>query len=169
MTISEATKLVAILKGVYLREQFTDASPRAFLWLLEDLPFDVVLQAAKIHGTRSKWCPTPAELRAIIAEMAVPKIPAGDAWEIVQKQIRRHGYADFASCDFGDPAITSAVRAVGWRRLCLDEDQKFIRREFDEALERAQAEAVTKAQTGSAGAALLNGEAEIVHLPRRAS
>ncbi len=30
MNLSEATKLVAILKGVYLREKFTDESPQGF-------------------------------------------------------------------------------------------------------------------------------------------
>lgn len=165
MNLSEATKLVAILKGVYLREQFTDESPQAFLWLLEDLPYDVVLQAAKIHGTRSKWCPTPSELREIIANQAVPAIPAGEAWEVVQKQIRKNGYAGYDQCAFGDEAIDAAVRRVGWRRLCLDEDQKFIRRDFDQALEAAQERIRTDVQSG----AVALGGGEIVQLPRKAS
>ena len=167
MNISEATKLVAILKGVYLREPFTEESPKAFLWLLEDLPYELVLQAAKIHGTRSKWCPTPAELREVIAEKAAPAVPAGEAWEIVQKQIRKNGYAGFSDCDFGDEAITLAVKTVGWRRLCLDEDQKFIRRDFDQALETCQERVRKDVQTGAAGVALPQPAGEIVQLPRR--
>lgn len=150
MNLSEATKLVAMLKSVYLREQFTEQSPNAFLWLLEDLPYESVLQAAKIHGTRSKWCPTPAELREIIADEAVPTISAGEAWETVIRQIRKHGYANFDQCDFGDEAILAAVKSVGWRRICLEPDEKgYIRRDFEQALEVAQHRIRRDVQSGA--------------------
>ncbi len=149
MNLSEATKLVAILKGVYLREQFTEESPKSFLWLLGDLSLDDVLEAAQIHGRTSKWCPTAAELREIIANKAFPAIPSGDAWEIVQKQIRAHGHSGFGQCNFGNDAVEMAVRRVGWRRLCLDEDQKYIRRDFDLALTAEQERTHKDIQSGS--------------------
>ncbi len=153
MNLSEATKFVAILKGVYLREQFTEASPKSFLWLLEDLQYEAVLRAARIHGIRSKWCPTPAELREIIDESKAPNISTGEAWEVVQKQIRRHGYDAWENCLFGDEAILAAVKAVGWRRLCYDDNsQGYVRRDFDLALVRAQERSRKEIQTGSVDA-----------------
>jgi hypothetical protein len=150
VTLTDAAKLVAVLKGVYLREQFTEESPRAFLWLLEDLPVEAVMAAAKIHGTRSKWCPTPAELREIIAEQATPKMPAGDAWEWVQKQVRKCGRDGFAAVIFEDQAIKDAVRRVGWRRICDEDTSKgdFVRRDFDAALAAAQTERRRDVQSG---------------------
>jgi len=150
MNLSDATKLVAILKGVYLREQFTEESPQSFLWLLGDLPLDVVLEAAKIHGMTSKWCPTAAELREVIAKKATPEIASGEAWETVLKQIRKHGYDNFDQCEFGSDAILAAVKSVGWRRICWDDlSNGYVRRDFDVALEAAQQRQRRDVQSGS--------------------
>ena len=149
MNLSEATKLVAMLKSVYVREQFTDDSPTAFLWLLEDKRYEEVLAAAKIHGMRSKWCPTPAELRDIIAEQNTVAISHGEGWDQVRRQILRHGVSGYADATFEHPAVAEAVRAVGWKRLCLEET-KYMIPEFNKALDAAQQRQRRDVQDGTA-------------------
>lgn len=166
MNLVEATKLVAILKGVYLREPFTEESPKSFLWLLHDKAYDEVLAAAQVHGMRSKWCPTPAELREIITEQLVPIVSGGEGWQVVTKQIGKHGYTGWDSVDFGSDAILEAVKQVGWKRICQDDNsQGYVRRDFETALKNVQERMRRDVQSGAAE--LAGGE--IVQLPRRAS
>ena len=164
MNLSEATKLVAILKGVYLREQFTEESPQAFLWLLGDLPYDEVLAAAQIHGRRSKWCPTAAELREIIAEQTTPQTTPGEAWELVKKQMLRYGMSRYAEWTFDDPAIAAAVKAAGVTHLCTSEEH-YARRDFEKAFGDARQRARLAVQDGTAA---LGGE-NVTAIDRRAS
>lgn len=157
----EAMELVGLLKSVYLRETFTAMSPQAFAWALSDLPAAAVMQAASIHVRRSKWAPTPAELRDIVTEQAGAAMPAGDAWERTLKLVRRHGrdYGADAMAELernGETAILDAVRAVGWRRIC-DEDvtKGYLRRDFDQAYEAAVKRERTEAQVGQLDAPAL--------------
>lgn len=163
MNLTEAAKLVAILKGVYLREQFTEESPQAFLWLLGDLPFQAVIDAAQIHGRRSKWCPTPAELRDIIAEQTVPETTPGEAWALVKKQMARYGLARYGEWEFDDPAIADAVKAAGVSHLCTSEEQ-YARRDFEKALTDAQERRRRGVQDGTAAPALTrsNGRSAVL-------
>lgn len=163
MNLSEAHKLVAILKGVYHREKFTEESPLGYHMLLDDIPYADAMAALMIHGKRSQWCPTPAELRAIIAEQtAPPEISHGAAWEQVQKQINRHGANNGADAVFDHPAVAAAVAAVGWKRLCLEET-KYITGEFNRQLEAAQEKARRGVQDGTAAL----GAGNVTALPER--
>lgn len=166
MNKAETMKLLSILSSVWSNEPIDDAKITAYQWALSDVTYAAVEQAAKTLLRSAKFFPKPAEILELIISATVPEIPAGEAFEIVQRQIRKHGYAGLSDCDFGDEAITQAVRMVGWRRLCLDEDQKFIRRDFDAALETCQQRIRKDVQSGSAA---LPAAGEIVQLPRRAS
>lgn len=153
MNIAESNVLIGVLKSIYVREQFTDDSPKMYLWLLDDLNASEVMAAVKIHGRRlpeGRFCPTPAELRGIITESREQAVPVGDAWEVVQKQIRRHGYSGWEAVDFGNPAILAAVKAVTWKRMCHDENQQFVRRDFDKHYEDAVKDLRRDAQVGDA-------------------
>lgn len=149
MTLTEAAKLVAILKGIYHREQFTEESPTAYHMLLDDLAYGDVLAAVKVHGRRSKWCPTPAELRDIITEQNVPEMSPGEAWQLVKRQINRHGYDSRGLWTFDNPAIAAAVTAVGHSHICFSEEQ-YARRDFEAAFKSAQDRQRRDVQDGSA-------------------
>lgn len=138
MNKKETTRILAILTAVWSNEQVDDAKVTAYQLALEDVSYESAQQAVKTLLRSAKFFPKPSEILELIVDVALPQKSSGECWEIVQKQIRSHGYNSWDSVDFGDDAILTAVKAVGWRRLCLDEDQKFIRRDFDDALKVAQ-------------------------------
>lgn len=155
MTKTETGKILMTLKAVWSNEDISPEKIEAYHWLLGDFPFDQVVAAVRVYMTQGTFFPKPAEILALIATAEQPRVSGAQAWEIVTKQIRRHGFVGFASCDFEHAVILDAVEAVGWRRLCLDDDEKgFIRREFmvafDAALHRGRHDV-------QLGAALLQG------------
>lgn len=138
MNRQDTVKLLSILSSVWSDETVDDRKITAYLWAFEPFPYEAVEQAARLHMQRSRFFPKPAELLELMAEQ-VPTITTGEAWELVLRQVRRHGTVGFADVTFDDPAIMAAVKSVGWRRICLDDDSKgYVRRDFDEALATAQ-------------------------------
>lgn len=149
MNRQETTKILMTLASVWSNETIDEPKITAYQWALADVPYPAVEQATRTLLRSAKFFPKPAEILELIADAHIPQVSTGEAWEIVQRQIRAHGHANFDQCDFGNDAILAAVKRVGWRRLCLDEDQRFIRRDFDEALENAQERARKELQAGT--------------------
>lgn len=111
---------------------------RDYIADLSDLPAPLVVDAITKLRRSSTFMPSVAEIRDMVVNAAVPELSSGEAWSVVQKQIGKHGFKGYERCDFGDQAIADAVRSVGWRRICLDDNEKgFVRRDFDTAYETA--------------------------------
>lgn len=164
----ETMKLLSILSSVWSGETIDDDKITAYQWALADVPYPLVEQAARVYLRRGKFFPKPAELLELIAEASVPEITSGEAWEVVRKQIGKHGFKGYERCDFGTQAIADAVRSVGWQRICLEDTSKgnFVRRDFDHAYEVAVKRLRRDVQDG---AAALPGGGQLVALERKAS
>lgn len=149
MNRNQTTKLLTTLASVWSDETIDDAKINAYEWALSEMPYEIVEQAVKVWLRRSKWFPKPAELLDLITESAVPAVSSGEAWEVVMKQIRLHGFAGSEHCEFGDETILAAVKAVGWRRICLDDNSDgYVRRDFDLAMKAAQERRRREVQSG---------------------
>ena len=104
--------------------------------------------AVKKHMEHGQFFPRPADILRIIAKANAPKESSGEAWNIVRKAINKWGVKRPEGITFSNPAIERAVAEVGWRRLCLDEE-KYARRDFQLAYERAHERYVSDVQSGS--------------------
>jgi hypothetical protein len=152
---------------VWSNEEITPEKIEVYHWLLGDFAFDAVMAAVKRHMTSGTFFPKPAELLALLSEREVPAISPGEAFAIVQKQINRHGADGFANVTFDDPAVSAAVQAVGWKRICLEDRSKadYVMRDFTAALEREQRSVRLAVQDGTAAI----GGGNVTALDRRAS
>jgi hypothetical protein len=162
MNRPETMKILAILASVWSSEPIDDAKITAYQWALADVPYRAVEVAAGKLLRTAKFFPKPAEIMELIVD-DLPMVAPGEAWETVQRQIRKHGYKGWDQVQFGDEAISAAVSSVGWRRMCLDDDQRYIRRDFDAALEAAQQRVRKVIQCGEGS--LPGGS--IIQLPKR--
>lgn len=167
MNRQETTRLLTMLASVWSGETIDEDKITVYLWAWEPFPYLAMEAAAKRYLVTGKFFPKPAELAELIAEQAVPAISTGAAMQLVQKQINRHGSTGEADITFEDPAIMEAVKAVGWKRICLEDRSKgdFVLRDFDAALKAAQQRQRRDVQDGSA--AITSGT--VTAIDRRAS
>jgi len=136
-TLNEVINVIGVLKlaypsfGARLTEDEWAALPRVWHRLLRDIPFDLLDAAAAHYATTSgsAFPPSIAELRDMAFRVANPnRMSAEEAWGEVQKAIRRIGF--YRAPEFDDPAIGRAVQIIGWRALCLSENEMADRAHF---------------------------------------
>lgn len=167
---SETAKVLSTLRAVWSNEEITPEKIEVYHWVIGDYTFDQMMTAARVHIGRGKFFPKPAELLEIVAETLVPAVSAGQAWELVLKQIGKHGRDGFGSVAFDDEAVLDAVKAIGWQRLCNDDNSKgYVRRDFDSAYENAVIRRRKAIQDGGEMALPATIGGHLVELPRRAS
>lgn len=75
---------------------------------------------------------TPSEIREKCAEYTVPHLKdQGEAWGEVQKAISQYGYyRQEEALESLTPIVREAVKRLGFREICLDENQDAVRAHF---------------------------------------
>lgn len=131
MTRAEAAKLVAALLAIYPNAVVSTATSVAYERLLGDLDFAVAEQAIDRLAKLQKFLPTVAEIRLAADEIVHgPKRLGLEAWGDVVEQIRRAGA--YQDPKFTDPVVAECVGRMGWRNLCLTENETADRARFVE-------------------------------------
>lgn len=141
MTKSEFGKFAAALKTYYPREQLLPNREALELWYnqLSDLPYDLAEIALQKWVATEKWSPSISEIREITSAIANGDIPDwGQAWETVQRAIRRYGsYQPQEAYEMMDEVSRTVVKQMGWRNLCFSENEAADRANFRMMYERA--------------------------------
>lgn len=135
MTYPEIAKLLAILKVTYPNAQSADptAQVRAWAMALSDIPYALAEAAIQRHVKRSKWHPTPSEIRELIADAHGVLPDEATAWQMVRQYIRDNGYINPAPWS-GPSIVLEAVRAIGgFRQLRMSESPDRDRDAFGRA------------------------------------
>lgn len=169
MAASEIAKIVGELVAAHPRMQIGPETVALYCTALDDLEPEAVQWAARRLIQTSKFFPTVAEIRELVAQAAVGvEKTASEAWEHVIGEVRRVGYY----MHDGEPALNDverrAVRALGgWRSLCMSEEpQGVLRAQFKTAYEDAMRTAVRVANVGRMPA-LPEGGGKVLELPER--
>jgi hypothetical protein len=142
---------------------------------LQDIPSDE-LKAAVLHCLTQSgraFAPTIGEIRGAVADIrrAASNAPSAyEAWQIVCRAITEVG--SYGSPQFESQLIDRVVRNLGWRNLCMSENQVADRARFlqayEQLLERATKEEMllpeVRGYIESRGAVLLDTPNEIRQL-----
>ena len=133
MTKQDICALVALAASSNPTMQSKDPAPIVAAWSLMLADLDpVVAKAAVIKVCReSDFFPSVARIVAAAEELDPrnEKLPtAAEAWEEVERLIIQFGpyRAPVYSCD----TVKRAVKAIGWRQLCLGENPEADRAHF---------------------------------------
>jgi len=146
MTTKEAMALLAILREAYPRFYMDvtvqSAKTTAELWaeMLGDVDFQTSKIALKRLIATCKFPPSIAEMRESIAAVLHPPLPdAGDAWGEVNVAIRMYGFyrQQEALATMREP-VRLAVLRMGWRDLCMSENEIADRAHFFRIYESMQ-------------------------------
>lgn len=140
MTKSEFGKFVAALKTYYPREQLLPNKEAMELWYIElsDIPYDLAEVGLRKWVATEKWSPTIADIRNMTSGIANGDVPDwGQAWESVQRAIRRYGsYQVQEALESLDEITRTAVKQIGFRNLCFSENEAADRANFRMIYER---------------------------------
>lgn len=145
MNLSEAQKIIAVLKAAYPQWRPEEGSTdRVWHEMLSDLPYAVVSEgtARWIKTTTGTWPPTIGQLRAFLCEMLPEQLPTPDeAWAAV---VSRAGSVGRLGSP-GEDLPGEIAKLVGWQRICnADPNDPALRAHFREIyrfhLDRAKTE-----------------------------
>ena len=152
MTKQEAAKLVAVMvaataQGARLDGEAVTAMVDAYASLLSDLDYARCSAAVRALLQGQTWIPSVAEIRKVVLELERgPKRSGGEAWGAVVQAMKHEGAYKFPGIDFKfvDPVTARCVEHLGWKELCLSENQVSDRARFielyDNLADRAERE-----------------------------
>lgn len=161
MTEVEASKLIAALVTAYpdawrfLDEAQAASTRKMYRHMMRDLEVEPAKAACAALVATSKRMPSIAELRAaVIAQSAGVRRVGGEAWGALQRLIGRYGSYRSPGVDFviEDPVLAACVQALGWRSLCLSEEQVSDRARFIDLYDQLAKAAEQSRQVGQLAA-----------------
>lgn len=126
------SNIQAILKqlfAAYPNTQVTAETVAVYLRLLGDIaPSDLQVIVDQAVAT-CRFLPTVSELRdSLHALETMGELSWGEAWEDVQKEIRRIG--SYGVPVFKTELTAAVVRSMGWKVLCASENPQTDRAQF---------------------------------------
>jgi hypothetical protein len=172
-TANDIQQIVNMFLAAFPNFKPTDLTPEIYFQTLQDIPSDE-LKAAVLHCITQAgraFAPSIGEIRGAVSDLrrAATNVPSAyDAWQEVGSQIVSVG--SYGAPAFSSPLIERTVRNLGWRNLCMSENQIADRARFVQAyeqiLERATKEDImlpsVKGYIEERGAQLLNAPADQV-------
>ena len=147
MNTSETTKFLLQAGEIWSSIKTSDAAIQVWSRALSDVPLEAAEQAldAYVRGVQDDYPPKPADIRRMISN-AMLKLPTpDDAWRMVIAEVNRVGPGQTVFHDgqrykleptFPVVEVALTCESIGWRRICNEREDKFLRKSFDEAYER---------------------------------
>ncbi|NMA64746.1 MAG: hypothetical protein GX957_00695 [Clostridiaceae bacterium] len=144
MTRDQFKYIVVALSSNYKNFGF-EAKEQFDFWysMLKDLDYAIAEAAVKKLVCESPYPPTIADIRKAAADVSSPKLQsASDAWGEITSAIRNYGwYNVVGALDSMSPLTRKVAKIMGFRELCLSENQMADRAHFlklYETLERRE-------------------------------
>jgi hypothetical protein len=129
MKVSDLTPVIRKLLAAFPHANASAETVGVYVQYLADIPLDHLKVVIDQVIMESEFLPTVAKIRERYIAMITPERPsAADAWGLVLKQIMRVGHVGTPT--FDDPVIERVVKGMGWRDLCLSENQMADRAHF---------------------------------------
>lgn len=126
--------ILAQLFSAFPNTQATEETVAVYHRLLKDIPATELQTVVDQVMAESKFLPTIAELREMHRKLDnVGRLTWADAWELVQKEVRRIG--SYQAPKFNDPITTRVVATIGWRNICASEQPDTVRAHFRQMYE----------------------------------
>jgi hypothetical protein len=133
----EITKLVGVLAVAFPHAQMSLDSINLYVRMLKDIPLEVLDLAVQQCIVESEFLPTIAKVRDQALNLCsdpTHTFSPLEAWGVVKEAIRKVG--SYRLPQFEDPIIAKAVDCIGWRELCLSENQIADRAHFSKIYEQ---------------------------------
>jgi hypothetical protein len=140
----DIAQVLSVICEAFPNFKTTERTPEVYYQLLADIPGDE-LKAAALHCVSEQgraFAPSIGEIRGAVAELRgmAGNVPGPfQAWQEVLAQFRETG--SYGTPQFSHPLIAQAVRQMGWREMCLSENQIADRARFIQCYEQLMSRA----------------------------
>jgi len=137
-------KALKILEAAYPHRDNQEATIAMYVHYLSDLPPDALARAITQHIRTSKYFPSVAELRQLVAEECVDLPEPEVALQQVRKIIARKGHAE-GWRELPDNAVGRAALAHWWP-LCYSQYPESVHREYMATYKRMRDQDIAQVQ-----------------------
>jgi len=121
MNRQEFTKIMAFLTAAVEKHPSRE-TVEVYYSMLKDMPYELGMAAAKkvIAEDEYPTLPTIGKIRRAASDLcSLDRITAGEAWGLVVKAIRRHGYYGTTQAMQELPEeVRVTVEQIGWTEIC---------------------------------------------------
>lgn len=129
MNRSEVAALLAVCAAAYPHVNVSKETASLYAEMLADLDPQVAMGAVRRLIATSQFFPTVAAIREQAAAMVEPLAPSpAKAWAEVMAKMREVGRSTVP--EWSHPTIAAAVATLGWRDLCMSDNQAVSRAHF---------------------------------------
>lgn len=141
-TERDIAQIVSVIATAYPNWQPAPNTPELYYQLLGDIQTEE-LKAAVLHCVAEagrKFAPSIGEIRGAVGNIRSmsANLPSSyEAWQEVLRQFADTG--SYGTPQFTSPLISKAVERLGWRQLCMSEDQTADRARFIQCYEQLAA------------------------------
>lgn len=130
------------LRTFYPKEAILPNVQAMELWYreLQDIPYTVAEATLRKWVATNKWSPSIAEIREMAATVCHgDPMTWGESWELARKAIRKYGfYRPQEALDSLDPLTRRCVESLGFRELCMSDNEVADRANFRMVFETMQ-------------------------------
>lgn len=133
----EFIKIIEYLVAVYpeMEKSFNSQTTQAVWYdLLKDLTYEELTLAVKVYCSTGTFAPKPADIRSLAADANTPTSDWSSGWSLVLRSIQRYGmYQEAEALEWiaaFDRTASESVRRLGYKNLCLSEEQMTFRANF---------------------------------------
>jgi hypothetical protein len=136
MAVKDVQAIVQQLVAAYPNAKVSEQTVVVYLRMLQDIPADELQTVVDQCIAQQKFIPTVAEIRDMHRTLTVSlnRPTAAEAWGEVRRAIMRVGHIRVP--EFDDPLVAEAVKHMGWRELCVSENQVADRARFLQTYEQ---------------------------------
>lgn len=134
MNKKEFSIFASALRTYYPKEKLLPNEQAMQLWYnqLQDIPYEIAETALNKWVAIEKWSPSISDIRKLANELVNGATKDwGDGWEQVEKAIRRYGMnREAEALESLDDLTRQTVKRLGFKNLCLSENQQTDRANF---------------------------------------
>ncbi len=135
VTKHELASVLAYLSSAYPSVQISKETATVYFDVLRDLPFEACRDEAKRLVKQSQWFPSAAQIRKGVCRYAGLLAPSSEqAWFEVTENVRKVGI--YGQVEWSNAIVGEAVKAIGWRDICMSENQGVLRAHFFKVYEK---------------------------------
>ena len=135
----DIAQIISVISAAYPNFNPTEQTAEVYFQTLKDIPSDL-LKAATLQSVSEagrKFAPSVGEIRGMVVEIRKSANDIPDSWQ-AWNEVKRAmvDVGSYRKPDFTSPLVAEAVSAMGWKNLCLSENEVADRMHFIKAYEQ---------------------------------
>ena len=142
MTDAEWAKVIAVISANWPSSPPPEAALQKWKTDLDDIQVEQVVVAIEaLYRDGREFCPNGGQIRKKVVELAADTPGYGEAWELLQRAVRRFGADQEQKAlkwiDEQDALAARAIQQIGWRAYCTSniDDEPTWRAQFRQIYE----------------------------------